>query len=424
MLKREYPRLGETYYEQTLPNGLTVRVLPRQDFSKVFAMLAVNYGSVDTAFSCNGRHYRTPDGVAHYLEHKMFDLPEGDAMEQFSRLGANPNAFTSYAMTAYHFQTSENAEECLKLGLRMVLTPCFTQASVEKERGIIAQEIRMYADSPDSQVYERLFANMLRNHPCRVPISGSLESIQQITEQTLQLCYDAFYRPSNMILVVKGNMEPETVLRLAEQAAADTCYAPAVTDYGAPEPLTCALAETVRQMDVSMPTFQLAFRCPDVSKGDATAEIAGDLAAELLMGESSALYQRLYDAGLIDAGFSAGYESIRGLAMISVGGDSRDPYAVRDAIWQEAERMCREGFAQEDFLRLKKSAVGRRIRDLDGFDGTCYRLAAYYFDGVDYFDFQAAFDAVTPEDVMQVLRTCFVPERTSISVIEPRKESL
>jgi len=173
----EIPRLGERCYEAVLPNGLTVRVVPKPGFSRKYALIAADYGSVDTAFRLGGRYVRSPDGVAHYLEHKMFDTKHGDAMEQFAACGASPNAFTSYDMTAYYFNCTENFEENFRILMEMVAEPYFTEESVEKERDIIAQEIRMYEDTPDSCLFENLFAAMFRHHPVRVPIAGTVESI-------------------------------------------------------------------------------------------------------------------------------------------------------------------------------------------------------------------------------------------------------
>ena len=185
MKEQRYPQLDERAVTATLPNGLPVCVVPKPGFAKKCAYFVTNYGSMDTRFTWMGRAYDTPAGVAHYLEHKMFEMPDRDVMQEFSALGANPNAFTSYNMTAYYFTCTEHFEACLELLLTFVSTPYFTEESVERERGIIAQEIRMYEDSADSQVYEDLFAAMYRHHPVRVPIAGTVESIEAITPEIL-----------------------------------------------------------------------------------------------------------------------------------------------------------------------------------------------------------------------------------------------
>lgn len=422
MKKVEIPHLGEELYTGKLPNGLPIYVVKKPGFSKKYTYFATNYGSIDTAFSVNGRAVTTPAGVAHYLEHKMFDLPDQDVMQAYSGLGASPNAFTSYDMTAYYFRCTEHFDRCLELLLRFVSTPYFTKESVDKERGIIAQEILMCEDSPDSKVYEDLFDAMYRVHPVRVPIAGSVESIQKITPELLYDCHRAFYHPGNMVLSVVGDVDPERVEEIAYRTLPDTKPPELSRDYGPPEDRTCPRRETVREMDVAMPTFQLGFKCAPPGPGaeNFRQQIVGDLAAEALMGESSALYQRLYEQGLIDGSFGAGYESFPGAAVFSCGGDSDRPEAVRDAVLEEAQRLCRTGIDGELFRRLKKSELGRRIRDLDSFDSLCYRLCAGYFTGAPYLDFPAAYAAVTKEEVEEFLRRVVTTDAMAMATVLPR----
>ena len=217
MTKKEFPQLGEQYFEQRLPSGMMVRVVEKPGFAKKYAFVAVNFGSIDTKFRLNGVDYATPDGVAHYLEHKMFDLPEGNAMELFAQNAGSNNAFTSYAMTAYYVECTERFEENLSILLRLVTTPYFTEESVEKERGIIAQEIKMYDDSDGNVVQENLFRAMYLHHPARVSVAGTVESIQDITAKTLYDCHRAFYDPSNLILCVVGDVDAAKVLAQAER---------------------------------------------------------------------------------------------------------------------------------------------------------------------------------------------------------------
>ena len=417
-----YPALDEELYFQALPNGLQIAVVKKPGFSKKCAYLAANYGSIDTRYSLGGEVHVSPDGVAHYLEHKMFDLPGRDVSAEFAELGANPNAFTAYSMTAYYFTCTLHFDRCLRLLLEFVSTPYFTKESVEKERGIIGQEIRMYEDNADSKVYEDLFSAMYRKHPVRVPIAGSEESIGNITAQTLYDCYRAFYHPGNMILTVVGDVDPEEVVRIARDFFPDGPGEMPVRDYGEAEAMVCRGRDSSRVMDVAMPTFQLGFKCPWPGKGPACVhqQIIGDLAAEALMGESSRLYLRLYREGLIDGSFSAGYEDLPGVALLSCGGDSRNPEAVRQAIWEEAERISREGIDEALFLRLKKSALGRRFRSLDSFDSLCFRICAAHFDEVQYLDFPAQYEAVTREQVEQFLRQTVGRDNCAMSVVLPR----
>ena len=419
----EYPRIGERCYERRIANGMSVLVVPKRGFARKYAFVAVDFGAIDTAFRVNGKSVRMPDGVAHYLEHKMFDLPEGNADGMFAALGASPNAFTSYAMTAYHFSCTEHFAENLRLLLRMVTTPYFTPESVEKERGIITQEIRMYEDSAEQRVTEDLFAALFKEHPIRVSIAGTAESIGQITAQTLHDCFRAFYQPSNMVLCVTGDVDAQEVMAIAEEVTPKETADLPERDYGAAEEIQPVKARTLRRMEISMPTFALGFKCEPVGKGMEAMrrEIIGDIAAEILVGESSPLYQRLYESGLIDGGFSVGYESVKDACLVSANGDSDDPEAVLNAILLEGERIAREGFEPDLFRRLKKSALGRRMRDLDSFESICYRICAYRFDGADYFSFPESYASVAPEDVQRFLTQTICPARAALSVVRPKK---
>ena len=424
MTLREYPALGERCWEERLPNGLAIRVIPKPGFARKYAFLAVDFGSIDTSFTLDGEKRRVADGIAHYLEHKMFDLPDGNAMNFYAAHGGSPNAFTSYDMTAYYFDCTEEFEENLRILLHLVTEPYFTEESVEKERGIIAQEIRMYEDSAESQVSEELFRCMFREHPIRVPIAGTVESIAEITAQDLYDCHRAFYRPANMILCVAGDVDPERVAALAQELTPQEAAPVPERDYGAAETPDCPTPRSERRMEISMPTFAAGFKCLPAGQGQENMrrEIIGDIAAEILAGESSPLYQRLYEEGLIDAGFGVGYESVRNACLLSAYGDSSDPEAVLRALLDESERIGREGFEGAQFDRLLKSELGRRTRDLDSFESICYRMCAYHFDGVDYLRFPEAYASVTPEDVRQFLTQTVRPERAALAVVRPREK--
>lgn len=422
MKKVVLEQLRETFYEERLPNGLLIRVIPRPDFAKTYSFFATDFGSIDTKFTMDGKVYETPAGVAHYLEHKLFDMPDGNVMQQFSALGGSPNAFTGYSMTAYHVESTENWRENLELLLRYVSTPYFTEESVEKERGIIAQEIRMYEDSSGSRMYENLFAALYQYHPIRVPIAGTVESIQDITAQTLYDCHKAFYDPSNMMLCVAGPVDPELVVESARNILPKTPGGVGGRDYGPAEPLTAEkMARVEQNMEVSMPGFTVAFRCdtPKTGADILRQELVGDLAAELLVGESTAFYTKLYEDGLIDCDFSAGYEGVKTLGMLSIGGDSNEPERVVDAVLKEAERLGREGADEALFQRLKRSAFGRRIRELDSFENICYRMCQSTFEGAFYYDFPDLYRSITLDETVRMIRDTVVPQRAALSLIYP-----
>lgn len=422
MNERIFPGLGEKIYEETLPNGLRIKVVPKRGFARSYAFFATDYGSMDTRFRLDGKDYVSPDGVAHYLEHKMFDMPDGNALQKMSQTGASPNAFTSYNITAYHFSCTSMFEENFRTLLQFVSQGYFTQESVEKERGIIAQEIKMYADNPGSRVDENLFRAMYKNHPIRVPVVGTVESIQDITAQTLIDCHRAFYDPSNMVLCVVGDVDPRQIHDIALEILPKVPGGASERDYGEKEPAAPNQHTITQEMEVSMPMFSVGFKGAEVPKGPQRLrqEIIGDLAGEILCGESSRLYQEMYESGLIDPGFGVSYSLVRELSMLCLGGDSENPQAVLDAVLQEAQRVVKGGVDEELFLRLKRSAVGRRIRGLDSFEGLCYRLALSDFDGYDYFTFPTLYESITAEDVRQLIAREITPEQAVLSVILPK----
>ena len=421
MTEFTYPALGERLFKTVLPNGLTVMVLPRRGFSRKIAYFVTDFGAVHTSFTLDGQDLRVPDGVAHYLEHKLFDLPGRDVTAEFAALGASPNAFTSHDMTAYYFSGTENFEECLRLLLEFVSKPYFTEESVAKEQGIIAQEIGMNLDSPDSRIFENLMRQMYRIHPVSVPILGTVDTIAQITPKTLYDCHRAFYTPSNMMLCVVGDVDADAVADIAMEVTG-AIPAPHVRRSRAwNEEMTCPTPYLEERMEVAMPTFQLGFKCEPLPKGEAGihAEIVADLAAEALFGESSELYLKLYEQGLIDTSFGGGFETLDGMALLMASGDSEDPKAVRDAILAQAKVIAQRGIDAEDFQRMKRSAMGRRLRGLDSFDATCFRLCAYELTDYDYFEFPKVYEQVQEADIREFLSRVVTPERTALSVILP-----
>ena len=425
MTKEFYPGLDETVCREQLPNGLTVAVVPRKGFSKKLAYFVTDYGSIHTDFSFEGKAYTAPAGVAHFLEHKMFDLPgDRDVSAEFAAMGANVNAFTSYDMTAYYFSCTEHFEDCLGLLLEFVSTPYFTEESVRKEQGIIDQEIGMNRDAPDSVVFENLMAAMYTAHPIRVPILGTSETIRQITPKILYQCHKAFYTPGNMMLCVVGDVDPEKVIAIARQQLGDEILPVGEKLNHWPEAMECPRQSVRCEMEIAMPTFSLAFKSEPLGRGEAAIrqEMVADLAAETLFGESSDLYLWLYEQGLIDSSFGGGFETVDGCALFTCGGDSDDPEKVRDAILARVRKVLDEGISQEDFLRMKRSALGRRIRSLDSFDATCFRLCAYHFGGFDYFRFPQVYDAIEKEDILAYLSRTVTAQRACLSVITPTRE--
>ena len=419
MEKRSYPQLSEEIFWDTLPNGLPIVVVPRPGFTKKLAYFVTDFGAIHTDFTLNGKDYKVPAGIAHFLEHKMFDLPGRDVMAEFAAMGANPNAFTSYDMTAYYFSCTENFEDCLRLLLEYVSTGYFTQQTVDKEQGIIGQEIGMHTDNPETRVFENLVKAMYQKHPISVPILGSKESIGEITPEMLTACHQAFYRPKNMLLCVVGDVDAQAVRRIAQELLPETDDRTVSRQEAWQEEMTCEQSRIEETMDVAMPMFQLGFKSEAPEKGEeaVACEVVGDLAAEALFGESSPLYLELYEKGLIDTSFGGGFETVDGMAMLTASGDSEDPEAILEAILKRAEEIVQEGVRETDFLRMKRSAMGQRIRALDSFDSVAFRVCAYYFSDFDYFKFPEIYEKVTVEQLQEFLRRVVTRQRSSLSVI-------
>ena len=424
MEKMYYPGWNETVYFDRLPNGLPIYVVPRPGFTKKLCYFVTDYGAIHTAYTLNGEALRAPDGVAHFLEHKMFDLPGRDVTAEFAALGARPNAFTSYDLTAYYFSCTENFHKNLRLLLEFVSTPYFTEESVAKEQGIIGQEIGMSTDNPDSQSFELLMKAMYKNHPIHTPILGSRDSIAQITAKTLYDCHKAFYRPDNMLLCVVGDVDPEAVKQAALDILPPKDTAVITRQERWEEDMTPVKPFVTAKMEVAMPMFQLGFKAAPLDKGEEAVrmEAVGDLAAEALFGESSPLYQKLYEEGIIDGSFGGGFETVDGMALLLASGDSDYPEKVKEAILAQAQTLLAEGLEEKDFLRMKRSALGRRIRDLDSFDSLCFRICAYHFSGYDYFRFPEVYKTVTARDILDFIKEVVTPERACLCVIEPTEQ--
>jgi len=423
MERTVYERVGETVYCTVLDNGLTIYVDKKPDYQKSFAFFATNYGGMDMRFQLDGEEKVTPAGVAHFLEHKMFDTKDGNALQDLATNGASPNAFTSNAITGYYFESTEKFEENLKILLSFVSIPYFTQESVDKEQGIIGQEIQMIEDDPEWRVYMDLLEGLYVNNPIRVSVAGSRASIAEITADTLYDCHRAFYHPNNMVLCVAGDVDPEAVCRIAREILLPRDERQVARgDYAKGEPPQARTHRSERQMEVSMPLFQMGYKLAPGGKEDwLYRQTLGNLALEALCGSSSPLYARLYQEGLINDSFGSAFEEGPGYAFLSMGGESRDPQAVADAVAQEAGRLAAEGIDPDFWERLRKAGYGRQVRGLNSFEGVCVGMAEYHFAGANYFDFPACYDRLSMEDACDFLRTAVREELGCLAVVLPKE---
>ena len=424
MDKKLYPRIGEEVIWVTLDNGLPVCIVPKKGFSRKYALFATRYGGMDMRFRLNGQWLDTPAGIAHYLEHKMFDTEDGNALQELAMNGAEPNAFTSDAITCYYFDSTEKFYENLEILLSFVSVPYFTDESVEKEQGIIGQEIGMIEDNPEWQVYKQLMQSLYHTSPARTPVAGSVESIRKITAQTLYDCHRAFYTPANMCLVVVGDVEPQQVLDIARRVLPKGSGELIERDYGAEEPTEAARAYAEERMEVSMPSFLVGFKCPPQHGGEEQHRFAaiGELACDVLMGESSPLYARLYSQGLINGSFGAAFDILPGAAYAYAGGDSKDPKAVAEAILAEAQRLAREGVDEDYYKRIVNANFGAALRELNSFESIAVSMAEGRFQGYDPYRFPEIYDSITAADVLAFLRENVTRSHMALSVITPKEE--
>ena len=422
MERKDYRLIGETVYSGTLPNGLTVFVAPKRGFSKYYAYLATNYGSIDRRFRHSGTWYDTPRGVAHFLEHKMFETPDGDAMMKLSSNGAMPNAFTSSDLTAYHFDCTEKFFENLETMLSFVSTPYFTQEGVEKEREIITQEILMCEDDPDHCLYYGLLESLYHHHPLRDPVTGLAGSVADITAEILGDCHRAFYTPSNMALCVAGDVDPQDVAALAQDILPGCPGSLPERDYGPDEELRPVSDRFSREMDVNLPVFLAGCKLPPVADGleNLRFELTGALALEILAGHSSPLYFRLYDEGLVSSDFSASIDAVPGAAYLMFGGETREPGRVFEEVMEESFRVANSGPGFKLFNRVKKAALGSYIRMLDSFDAICSSIAGGYFRGYEAFETLDLLSNLTQADISAFLRDSVSAGNMAISLILPK----
>lgn len=413
--------MEQTTRTVTLPSGLTVQMCPMPGYVSAYAMLTVGFGSIDIGYRRGNRRYAMPAGVAHYIEHKMFDCPEGDAMDRFSVLGANANAFTSFDKTAYYFSCTDRFPEALEVLLDFVSRPYFQRSSVERERGIITEEIRMYQDSPDWVVLGNLLQILYHEHPVKVDIAGTVESVSHIDYRLLRRCYDRFYRPDNMILTVAGNFEETEVLELAErffpQAAEPAGWQPLRVN----EPDTPLGIYTERKMPVSTSIFEIGFKAPG-SDGAANMEhrILDELLLDLIGGETTALYRELYQAGRINATFGSEVMAGRDFICGLFDGESREPRAVYERLLEHIRSLMSGGIAREDFLRCKKANYGRYIGMYSHVDTVAGLMASAHFSGMHdiYYPLEIIQNA-TAEQMMQRLWEDYHPDHSALSVILP-----
>ncbi len=411
--------LNEEYYEIDHSSGLKIFVMEKPDYSGAYAIFGTKYGSVDTCFRLEGeKEYTTvPEGIAHFLEHKLFESEELDAFTRFAETGANANAYTSFDRTCYLFQCSGEFEKNLEILLDFVKAPYFTEETVQKEQGIIGQEIRMYQDSPDWQVLFNLLRGMYSKNPVRIDIAGTIESIAQINADLLYSCYNTFYNLSNMALAVVGNISKETVLSIVDRTIKPE--APVKFEQIIPEePKTVAQKIIEEEMGVDMPKFALGFKNTlDAPVPTAKNALTVNIALDIIAGKVSPLYSELMEKGLINPTFGKEYFVGRGFAAPIFTGESSGPEKVRDAIIEKIEEIKENGISDEDFNVSLKKMYGMAVLAFNDVDDMANNIIDAYFNGQSLFDTVELYKSVTKEDVEKAIEESFDTENYCLSVI-------
>lgn len=413
--------IGESYVKAVLDSGLKIYILEKPQYNSSYAIFGTKYGSIDTCFSVDGEETCVPEGIAHFLEHKLFESEDGDAFTKYAKTGAYANAFTSFDRTCYLFSCSEKFYENLDILLEFVQSPYFTQQTVEKEQGIIGQEIRMYDDSPGWRVMFNMLLAMYHNHPVRIDIAGTVDSISKIDANLLYKCYNTFYNPANMFICIAGNIDTERVLKQIKDGIRKTSPID-ITRVRSDEPESVVKPYVEQSLAVAQPMFCFGFK-EAITKPECTVKekICTALLLEIIAGDSSPLYKTLTDEGLINDEFSFEHFCGYGYSAVIFEGESKNPKLVAEKIRSEIERIKTDGIDKKLFSAVRCGMYGNAIRVFDGVEGIAMQMVDAAMSDGGLFDDIKYLKSVTAEDVYKRLLK-LNGENAVLSVINPVEE--
>lgn len=417
-------RLGESYFEIDHPSGLKILVYPKKNYAATYAVFGTRYGSIDTEFRLNGEEKFTcvPEGIAHFLEHKLFESEDLDAFERYAKTGASANAYTSFDKTCYLFSCTGKFQESLEILLDFVTHPYFTEKTVQKEQGIIGQEIQMCRDEAGWEALFSLLRAMYKTHPVRIDIAGTVESIAEITPELLYKCYETFYNFSNMVLCVAGNVTPDEVLSVADRLLKPQKPI-AIERKFHREPREVAESYTEETLSVAFPIFSLGFKEAVETPERSLREILiSDIILEAVTGKTSAFYSELLEAGLINTSFESEYFCGYGYAAWIFTGESPDGREVQKRITARIRALQETGISEADFERIRKKLYGRSIMQFNDIDGIANAMVSAYFCKEGLFDETEILQSLTLDEVNARLRTALQTDCASLSVIKPEGE--
>ncbi|OCA83780.1 EF-P 5-aminopentanol modification-associated protein YfmH [Pseudobacillus wudalianchiensis] len=429
MEKILFDQLQEELYFEKMDNGLDVYVLPKKGFNKTYATFTTKYGSIDNQFIPQGGndYVRVPDGIAHFLEHKMFEKADGDVFQYFSRQGASANAFTSFTRTAYLFSSTDKVMDNLETLVNFVQDPYFTEQTVEKEKGIIGQEIRMYDDNPDWQAYFGLIQNMYHNHPVKIDIAGTVESIADITKDHLYKCYRTFYHPSNMLLFIVGPVDPEKTIQFVKENQSKKEYQDReeIKRLVEEEPEEVQEKKRVLKMNVQLSKCQVGIKAVDTDlQGEPLQkrELTMNILLDILFGRSSPLYYQLYREGLIDETFYYDFTQEKGFGFAMVGGDTTKPEELGDRIRTILlEAKTGKYLTEEAVERAIRKKIGSFLRSVNSPEYIANQFTRYAFNDMDLFEVVPLLEAITLDDVKRTAERVIAENRLTAFYILPKQ---
>lgn len=413
-------RIGESYVKIKHPSGLDILIWKMEGFSTVEALFAAKYGSINTRFKTteNKDYIEVPEGIAHFLEHKLFENEDCDVFDLYAETGASANAYTTFDHTAYTFSTSGDYKKPLEILLSFVQKPYFTQETVDKEQGIIAQEIKMLEDSPDRKCFFNLLKSIYKNHPIRIDIGGTVESISHINAELLYDCYNTFYNLHNMTLSIAGNVDENEVIKICDKfliPVEDKKLDSSFED----EPAEVYKKEVVEHFAVGMPIFNIGFKSKGFKGEDLVKmETVASIVMQLLFGNISTLYKDMLDSGLINSNFSYEVFDVEGVFSCICSGESKDPHAVLEKCIKAVENAKINGLDREQFEMLKKSKYGGIVRGFNNVENCASLMLMANFAGVDAFSFTEKLANLTMEDCMEALDILFDTDKVSISIVD------
>ena len=406
-------------------SGLRVYLFPKKGFSKYYAIYGTEYGSINRTFKVPEDTEMTtvPDGIAHYLEHKLFEEENGgNAFDRFALTGASSNAFTSFDLTAYLFSCTDKFYENLDILLDFVNHPYFTEENVAKEQGIIAQEIKMYDDEPEWRVFFNSLSAMFHENPVKIDIAGTVESIAKITPEILYKCYNTFYNPSNMLLIMVGDIDMNEALEIVDKHVSPEKNLGKIERLKVAEPTTRVQEYIEQTLMVSQPMFRIGFKDnqPNMD-GEALIkkEIATEIILEALFGKSSDLYLDLYEQGLIDSTFGTEADIEREYGFSLIGGESDNPEKVYEIIKNHINDISKTGIDKETLDRTRKVIISQDIKTFNSVERMGNSFIRQLMNGYNPLKYKEYVNSVTDEYINQRLREHFDTTNCVLSVVRP-----